>query len=173
MKEPKKSKLKLIPIELAHQMVKAYDKERREPATKKLRNELRDTEVEDSSSVWISREALEEFFKLNDADGLRLYFAIADDYPNFKLSRPEYKKKHTLVLVATKSTDPQNPTMENSIDCLKLPEKEAAKIPSSPSNGPVLLNISGDQAGMAADDLHMCPPPKPNDSGNLLPLDNY
>jgi len=161
----KKSKLTLIPIELAKQMVNAYDQQRRQPAAKE-RSRLLGKEVEEPRSVWVSKEAILELLEINKADGVRFYFAIADDYPNFKLKKKEYKRAHTLVMVATKSTEPADPTMENSVDCLNIPDKAGVIGKSDGKIGPILMPISSTNAGLPADDLTMCPPP--NSKGMLL-----
>ncbi len=169
MKEERASKLKLIPLELADMMIKAYDKERRLPASEKLTKSL-GRKVEDTQSVWISKEALLELFELNKADGVRLYFGLADDYPGHKLKNAEYRKKHTVIMVATQSKDPKNPTMENSVDCLNIPKGSAIRKGKDDATGPLLMPMANSRAGMAADDIPMCPPPYTND-GCLLPLD--
>ena len=161
---PKKSRLNLIPIELAQQMISAYDKQRRVPAAKKRSRELGKA-VEEPRSFWVSRDALLELMKLNHADGIRFYYAIADDYPGFDLKKPDYKKAHTAIMVATKSIDPENPTMENSVDCLNMPMK-ATMVKSRGKIGPVILPIAPSQAGLPADELDLCPPPSPK--GQLL-----
>ncbi len=169
--QPNQSKLKLIPVELANQMIKAYDEQRRQPISKQLTKEL-GKKSEDTRMVWISKEAILELLKLNDADGIRLYFAIADDYPGHKLKNPDYKKRHTVVMVATKSDDPKNPTMENSVDCLEIPKKPGkADNNKGGKIGPILMPLSGSGANMPADDFGMCPPPHPP-KGALLPYDN-
>lgn len=159
----KKSKLNLIPIELAQQMVNAYDKQRREPAAKERSKEL-GKKVDEPRSFWVSKEAILELLKINNADGIRFYYAIADDYPGFELKKPEYKKAHTAVMVATRSVDPDNPTMENSVDCLNMPQKPV--MAREGKKGPVLLPIAQSQAGLPADELDLCPPPSPK--GQLL-----
>ncbi|WP_257667566.1 hypothetical protein [Parapedobacter tibetensis] len=172
MKEERPSKLKLIPLELADMMIKAYDKQRRGPASKKISREL-GKEVEDSRSVWIGKEAILELLELNKADGIRLYFGIADDYPGHKLKRPEHKKRHTVVMVATKSKDSDNPTMENSVDCLRISKQPSLDKDNGGKIGPILMPISSSEAeaeaGLPADDINMCPPP-PSGDGCLLPL---
>lgn len=169
MKTPnrsKSSKLKLIPIELARHMVNAYDEQRRKPAAKD-RSRLLGRNVDEPRSVWVSKDAILELLEINKADGIRFYFAIADDYPNYKLSNPEYKRAHTLVMVATRSENPDDPTMENSVDCLNLPEQMGDMVKSADGKiGPILLPISPSNAGLPADDLTMCPPP--NTRGMLL-----
>lgn len=169
MKEHKESKLKLIPIELADMMIKAYQEQRRVTTSKELSKKLGE-EVEDTRFAWISKEALIELLEINKADGLRLYFGIADDYPNHKLKRPEYRKKTTLVLVATRSTDPDNPTMENSIDCLNIAQETDTDKPNGKKIGPVIAPIAQTRAGLPADDIPICPPPPQNPGGALLPL---
>lgn len=159
----KKSRLNLIPIELAQQMVHAYDKQRRGPAAMQRSKEL-GKKVEEPRSFWVSKDALLELLKINDADGIRFYYAIADDYPGFALKKPEHKKAHTAVMVATRSSDPDNPTMANSVDCLHMPEKKTASNGGKP--GPVILPITPSQAGLPADELELCPPPRP--TGQLL-----
>lgn len=168
---PNDSKLKLIPVDLANQMINAYDKQRRQPASKQLSKEL-GKESEDSRMVWVSKESILEMLKLNDADGIRFYFAIADDYPGHKLKNAAYKKRHTLVMVATKSEDPSNPTMENSVDCLEIPGKASRSTGEAGGKiGPILMPLSGSGRNMAADDFGMCPPPHPP-KGALLPYDD-
>jgi len=71
MNAKRTSKLKLIPVELADMMIKAYDQQRRLPASKELSRTL-GKEVEDTRSVWISKEALMELLEINQADGIRL-----------------------------------------------------------------------------------------------------
>lgn len=159
----KKSKLNLIPIELAQQMVNAYDKQRREPAARERSKEL-GKKVEEPRSFWVSKEAILELLKINKADGIRFYYAIADDYPGFKLKKPDYKKAHTAVMVATRSADPDNPTMANSVDCLNMPKRPTTA--GEGKVGPVLLPIAPSQAGLPADELDLCPPPSPK--GHLL-----
>ena len=161
--QKKKSKLNLIPVELAQQMVNAYDKERRIPAARKRSKELGKT-VEEPRSFWVSKDALLELLKINKADGIRFYYAIADDYPGFNLKKSDYKKAHTAVMVATRSDDPGNPTMESSVDCINIPEKSATG--DKGKTGPVLLPIAPSQAGLPADELDLCPPPSPK--GQLL-----
>lgn len=160
----KKSKLNLIPIELAQQMIKAYDQQRRMPAARKRSKELGKV-VEEPRSFWVSREALLELMDLNKADGIRFYYAIADDYPGFGLKRPNFKKAHTAVMVATKSNDPENPTMENSVDCLNIPMKTTT-VKGNGKIGPVILPIAPSRAGLPADELDLCPPP--SSEGQLL-----
>ena len=159
----KKSRLNLIPIELAKHMVNAYDKQRRGPAALQRSKEL-GKEVEEPRSFWVSKDALLELLKLNDADGIRFYYAIADDYPGFALKRPEHKKAHTAVMVATRSSNPDNPTMENSVDCLHIPGKTA--VLHGDKTGPVILPIASSKAGLPADELELCPPPR--STGQLL-----
>ena len=160
---PKKSRLNLIPIELAKHMVDAYDKQRRGPAAAQRSKELGKA-VDEPRSFWVSKDALMELLDINNADGIRFYFAIADDYPGFALKRPEHKKAHTAVMVATRSTDPENPTMANSVDCLHVsPPKE---LRHTKKVGPVILPIAPSQAGLPADELELCPPPPP--TGQLL-----
>lgn len=169
--KPNESKLKLIPVDLANKMINAYEKQRRQPASKQLTKEM-GVESEDSRLVWVSKEAILELLKLNDADGIRFYFAIADDYPGHTLKKPEQKKRHTLVMVATKSTDPKNPTLENSVDCLDIPRRDGADIGTKDGKtGPILMPMSGRGANMPADDLGMCPPPHTGLKGALLPYD--
>lgn len=160
----KKSRLNLIPIELAQQMVNAYDKQRRGPAARKRSREL-GKKVDEPRSFWVSKEALLELLEINKADGIRFYYAIADDYPGFELKRPEHKKAHTAVMVATRSDDPDNPTMLNSVDCLNFP-KPTTMTASKGKIGPVVLPIAPSQAGLPADELDLCPPPSPK--GQLL-----
>ncbi len=159
----KKSKLNLIPVELAQQMVNAYDKQRRGPAAKKRSKEL-GKNVEEPRSFWVSKEALLELLKINKADGIRFYYAIADDYPGFELKKREHKKAHTAVMVATRSVDPDNPTMENSVDCLNMPKPTTTM--RKGKIGPVVLPIAPSRAGLPADELDLCPPPQPK--GQLL-----
>lgn len=167
---PNQSKLKLIPVELANHIVKAYDDQCRRPVSKQLTKEF-GRKSEDSRMVWISRAAILELLTLNDADGIRFYFALADDYPGHKLKNPDYKKRHTLVMVATKSDDPQNPSMENSADCLEIPKKPGSAVSVKGDKiGPVLMPLSGNGANMPADDFGMCPPPHPP-QGALLPYE--
>ncbi|RYY33852.1 MAG: hypothetical protein EOP46_15235 [Sphingobacteriaceae bacterium] len=52
----------------------------------------------DSNSIWFSRAAVEELFKANDADGLRIYLAVHDN----DVMATEYDDMLTVVLVATK-----------------------------------------------------------------------
>jgi hypothetical protein len=52
----------------------------------------------DSNSIWFSRAAVEELFKVNDADGLRIYFAVHDN----EVMPTEYDDMLTVILVATK-----------------------------------------------------------------------
>ncbi len=165
--QPQGSKLSLIPIELADQMIKAYDRQRRLPAARARSVEL-GKDVEEPSSIWVSKDALLELLDINKADGIRFYFAIADDYPGFKLKKQEQKKAHTVVLVATKSEDPDNPTMENSIDCLNIPGKGDTDHRTDGKIGTVLMPITSSNAGLPADDVGMCPPPVVK--GSLLPL---
>ncbi len=160
----KKSKLNLIPIELAQQMINAYDKQRRVPAAKERSRELGKT-VEEPRSFWVSKDALLELMTLNKADGIRFYYAIADNYPGFDLKKPDYRKAHTAVMVATRSIDPENPTMENSVDCLNMPAK-ATMVKGNGKVGPVVLPIASSKAGLPADELDLCPPPSPK--GQLL-----
>lgn len=160
----KKSRLNLIPVELAQQMVNAYEKQRGAPAARKRSKEL-GKKVEEPRSFWVSKEALLELLKINKADGVRFYYAIADDYPGFELKKPEYKKAHTAVMVATRSADPENPTMENSVDCLDIP-KDAIPATRKGKLGPVVLNMAPSRAGLPADELDLCPPPSPK--GQLL-----
>src|SRR5690606_40226443 len=117
---PTTRKLTIIPVELAQQMLNAYKKQRSEPAAKNRTREL-GRKVEEPRSFWVSKEALLELMTINKADGIRFYYAIADDYPGFPLKKTEHKKAHTVVMVATRSEVPDNPTMENSIDCLNMP----------------------------------------------------
>ncbi len=163
--QPKKSKLTLIPIELAKHMVNAYDERRRLPAAKE-RSKLMGKEMDEPRSVWVSKEAVLELLEINKADGLRFYFAIADDFPEHKLKRQEYKGAHTLVMVATRSNDPDDPTMENSVDCLNIPGK-AETTDATGKVGPILMPVSSSRAGMPADDMTMCPPPR-QPTGTLL-----
>lgn len=161
----KKSKLNLIPVELAQQMVRAYDKQRRGPAALARSKEL-GRKMEEPRSFWVSKDALLELMEINKADGIRFYYAIADDYPGFELKKSEHKKAHTAVMVATRSSDPDNPTMLNSVDCLNIP-KATAKV-SKGKIGPVVLPIAPSQAGLPADELDLCPPPSPDPEGQLL-----
>ncbi|MGV3763006.1 hypothetical protein [Parapedobacter sp.] len=160
----KKSRLNLIPVELAQHMVKAYDKQRRAPAALKRSKEL-GKKMDEPRSFWVSKEALLELLEINKADGIRFYYAIADDYPGFALKRPEHKKAHTAVMVATRSSEPDNPTMLNSVDCLNIP-KTATTMGGKGKIGPVILPIAPSQAGLPADELDLCPPPSPD--GQLL-----
>ncbi|MEC3879670.1 hypothetical protein [Parapedobacter sp. 10938] len=159
----KKSKLNLIPVELAQQMINAYDKQRRGPAAVERSKEL-GKKMDEPRSFWVSKEALLELLEINKADGIRFYYAIADDYPGFELKKREHKKAHTAVMVATKSADPDNPTMLNSVDCLNIPK--TATTVSKGKTGPVLLPIAPSRAGLPADELDLCPPPSPG--GQLL-----
>lgn len=163
---PKKSKLNLIPVELAQQMVNAYKKQRSEPAAKKRTKEL-GKKVEEPRSFWVSKEALLELMTINKADGIRFYYAIADDYPGFPLKKPDHKKAHTVVMVATRSDDPDNPTMENSTDCLNMPDKVERVAVDGGKIGTVILPIAPSQAGLPADELDLCPPPSPS-KGHML-----
>jgi len=162
---PRKSKLNLIPVELAQHMVKAYREQRSAPAAKMRSKEL-GKEVEEPHSFWVSKEALLELMTLNKADGIRFYYAIADDYPDFPLKKADHKKAHTVVMVATRSEDPDNPTMENSIDCLNIPKKEERTLEKGGKVGSVIFPVAPSQAGLPADELELCPPPKPK--GHLL-----
>ncbi|RVU01425.1 hypothetical protein EOD41_05535 [Mucilaginibacter limnophilus] len=53
----------------------------------------------DSNSVWFSRASVEELFKANNADGLRVYFAVHDN----ETMATEYDDMLTVILVATKN----------------------------------------------------------------------
>ncbi len=165
---PKKSKLNLIPVELAKQMVNAYRVQRAAPAARKRSKEL-GRKVEEPCLCWISKEALLELLESNKADGIRFYYAIADNYPGFPLKKPEYQKAHTVVMVATRSEDPANPTMENSVDCLVMPETQHPKDRKGGKIGSVLMPIAASRrgGGQAADELDLCPPPSPP-KGQLL-----
>ncbi|SEL15074.1 hypothetical protein [Parapedobacter koreensis] len=162
----KKSKLTLIPIKLAKEMVDAYNVQRRLPAAKE-RSKILGKKVEEPRSVWVSKEAILELLEINKADGVRFYYAIADDYPDSRLKNPDLKLAHTLVMVATKSKNPEDPTMENSVDCLNIPKKGEATDKSDGKIGPIIMPISSSNAGLPADDLNMCPPPFPEE-GTLL-----
>jgi len=162
---PRKSKLNLIPIELAQHMVNAYKEQRCAPAAK-LRSKELGKEVEEPYSFWVSKEALIELMTINKADGIRFYYALADDYPGFPLKKSQHKKAHTVVMVATRSEDPENPTMENSIDCLNMPKKNER--PAGDGKiGSVILPVAPLQSGLPADELDLCPPPSPS-KGHLL-----
>lgn len=163
--KPKKSRLTLIPIDLAKHMVSAYDERRRLPAARERSASL-GKEMDEPRSVWVSKEAVLELLEINKADGLRFYFAIADDFPDHKLKKQEYKGAHTLVMVATRSADPEDPTMENSVDCLNIPGKTDAR-DATGKVGPILMPVSSGRAGMPADDMTLCPPPR-QPSGMLL-----
>src|SRR5690606_41510856 len=88
---PTTRKLTIIPVELAQQMLNAYKKQRSEPAAKNRTKEL-GKKVEEPRSFWVSKEALLELMTINKADGIRFYYAIADDYPGFPLKKPDHKK---------------------------------------------------------------------------------
>lgn len=163
---PKKSKLNLIPVELAQHMVNAYKDQRCAPAAKMRSKEL-GREVEEPRSFWVSKEALLELMTLNKADGIRFYYAIADDYPGFPLKKTDHKKAHTVVMVATQSEDPDNPTMENSTDCLNMPEKVERAVGNDGKVGSVIFPVAPSRAGLPADELDLCPPPSPS-KGHLL-----
>ncbi len=163
---PRKSKLNLIPVELAQHMVNAYKDQRCAPAAK-LRSKELGREVEEPRSFWVSKEALVELMTLNKADGIRFYYAIADDYPGFPLKKTDHKKAHTVVMVATRSEDPDNPTMENSTDCLNMPEKVERAAANGGKVGSVIFPVAPSQAGLPADELDLCPPPSPSKGHKL------
>ncbi|MBK1440394.1 hypothetical protein JHJ32_10390 [Parapedobacter sp. ISTM3] len=154
----KKSKLTLISVKLAKEMVDAYDVQRRQPAAKE-RSKILGRKVDEPRCVWVSKEAILELLEINNADGIRFYYAVADDYPDSKLKNQEYKLAQTLVMVATKSKDPKDPTMENSVDCLNIPKEDETAVKSDEKAGPIVMPLSSTNAGLPADDLNMCPPP--------------
>jgi len=159
---PKKSKLNLISVELAQHMVNAYKEQRGAPAAKMSSKEL-GKKVEEPRSFWVSKEALLELMTLNKADGIRFYYAIADDYPGFPLKKTNHKKAHTVVMVATRSKDPDNPTMENSTDCLNMPQKSESAVGNGGKVGSVIFPLAPSRAGLPADELDLCPPPSPSE----------
>ncbi|HMH31938.1 MAG TPA: hypothetical protein VK543_02855 [Puia sp.] len=70
---------------------------------------------EDSLSAWYSVEELEEFIansKDHGADGIKLYFAA---YPADFAEKPEYAGRQTIVLVATKSKETTQGTINKDI----------------------------------------------------------
>lgn len=163
---PRKSRLNLIPVELAQHMVNAYKDQRCAPAAKMRSKEL-GREVEEPRSFWVSKEALLELMNLNKADGIRFYYAIADDYPGFPLKKTDHKRAHTVVMVATRSENPDNPTMENSVDCLNMPEKAERAVGNGGKVGSVIFPVAPSQAGLPADELDLCPPPSPSKGHKL------
>jgi hypothetical protein len=70
---------------------------------------------EDSLSAWFSVEELEEFIatgKEQGADGIKFYFAA---YPENFTEKPEYAGRQTIVMVATKSKETMNGTVNKDI----------------------------------------------------------
>jgi hypothetical protein len=70
---------------------------------------------EDSLSGWYSIEELEDFItncKSHGADGIKMYFAA---YPVDYAPRPEYAALQTIVLVATKSGEGANGSVNKDI----------------------------------------------------------
>ena len=58
----------------------------------------------DTNSVWFSRAAVEELFKVNNADGLRIYFGVHDT----AIMPTPYDDQLTVVLVATQKVNGAN-----------------------------------------------------------------
>ncbi len=70
---------------------------------------------EDSMSSWYSVEELEEFLdtvKMNGGDGIRFYFGA---YPTDFALKPEYAGRQTIVLVATRSKEVDNKTVNKDL----------------------------------------------------------
>lgn len=97
-------------VDTAHvdNVISNYKKERWVHNSKRLGKE-------DSLSVWYSLEELEEFIagaKDHGADGLRVYFgAYAEDFEE----RPMLAGRQTIVFVATKQKDSEDPLSNKDI----------------------------------------------------------
>ncbi len=146
---------KVISKAHANAMVKAYDEQIRIPRSKEL-TERNGKETEDTRCVWISKKELQKLFRDNKgSSGLRIYFAISDNYEGFPRTRPGHEGLHTVVLVATKEEGHGEPNISNSVDMV---EKKIRKTRSK--------TVS--YQGAYLDDAPLCPPPRPC-KGNSLP----
>lgn len=128
----------------------AYDRTIRKTSTENLRKRFPDRPgIEEVSSLWVSRKALDALLNANTADGLRIYFGCYPD--NMQHEKPDYAGLHTVMLVATQdSVDPLNPTSATSVDQLTDAETSATD-----------TDYTG-EGGTDADPCPpVCPPPPP------------
>ena len=128
-------------VDTAHvdQVIRTYKKERW------VHNSAR-IGKEDSLSGWYSIEELEDFIancKNHGADGIKMYFAA---YPTDHAPKPEYAGLQTIVLVATKSGEGVNGSVNKDIYVSKGNSAEIIAYNASKLCPPV---CSGD--GIAAD----------------------
>ena len=99
---------KYVNTEHVDTVIRTYKKERWVQNSERIGKE-------DSLSGWYSVEELEGFIdtiKQHGADGIKLYFAA---YPHDYTETPEYAGRQTFVLVATKSKETENGTVNKDI----------------------------------------------------------
>lgn len=94
----------------------------------------------DSKSCWLSRETVETLFKINNADGLRIYFGVHDK----DIMPTEYDDKLMVVLVATKNVGGVN--QDQLFDREEEPQTKS------------LASRPGDKPGYGVNHTLICPP---------------
>ena len=101
----------------------------------------------DAKSCWVSMAEVLQLIADNNANGIRIYYGR-----HAHGEADEFKDKHNVILVATRdTTDPHDPTSENSVDLLN----------EFVGNGPV-NSVTVSFSGMGDDVIPLCPPHCPS-----------
>jgi len=98
----------------------------------------------DSKSAWFSREAIEELFNVNNADGVRIYFCVHDT----DIMPTPYDDKLTVVLVATKNINGK--TEDQLFDRAGTDQTEVKSL--------MMASKKGLGAGTGLNHASICPP---------------
>lgn len=131
-----------------------YEKVIRKFSTENLKKKFPEKPgIEDAASTWISRKDLNTLLDANNADGLRIYYGCYYKSTNTDPQK-DYNGLHHLIFVATKSTNPANPTMETSVDQLKDLSTTSEDSDEEPT----------DYTDAAAGDTLLCPPHCPTET---------
>jgi hypothetical protein len=127
-------------------MKKEYEKAIHKSSTKRLKKKFPERPwIEEAKSTWVSKKDLLALLVDNNANGLRIYFGCHHESTH-EDSAKDMLGLHTVMFVATlDSSNPDNPTTENSIDQLK--------------DNMTAANIAGTSyTGSGGDNTTTCPP---------------
>jgi hypothetical protein len=132
-------------------MKEEYENTFRKSSTENLKKKFPSRPwIEEVQSAWVSKKELLALLEDNKANGLRIHYGCHHESTH-KDPKMDYHGLHNVILVATlDSVNPDNPTMQNSVDQLKDATKD-----EHPKN---MLQTTGDYAGKGGDLIPLCPP---------------
>ncbi|MEP6950663.1 MAG: hypothetical protein ABI863_15365 [Ginsengibacter sp.] len=132
-------------------MKEEYERTFRKSSTENLKKKFPARPwIQEVESAWISKKELLALLEDNKANGLRIHYGCHHESTH-KDPKLDYHGLHNVILVATlDSVNPDNPTMQNSVDQLKDTAKDEHPMST--------LQTTGAYTGKGGDLIPLCPP---------------